>query len=186
MKKLHVVIDRSESFDEETNTFVYTPALDFYMEHSLYTISEWESKTHKSFFRKNISKDEILDYICYTVLECIDNKITKDELLFCFLQNQNKYKEIIAYMDDPMTATYFRESNNRPNNETITSELIYYQMIKFQVPTEFQHWHINKLMALIKVITVKETPPKKRSMLSIMSEYDRINNERKKKLGTKG
>lgn len=174
-----------EYFDERTNTFIDVPATPIRMEHSLYTISKWESKHHKSFFltREKKTQDEIVDYM-YTMIQ---EPQGMDKTLFeGLITNKKAFNKIYEYIEDSMTATYFRESSGGRSSELVTSELLYYQMISFRIPVEFEHWHINRLLALIKVFSIKNQPPKKRSMMSIMQENDAINEARKKKYHTKG
>jgi hypothetical protein len=59
-------------------------------------------------------------------------------------------------------------------------------MIAEGIPFECQKWHINRLLTLIKVCSLKNTPPKKMSKNSIMSQYKALNASRRAALGTKG
>jgi hypothetical protein len=96
-------------------------------------------------------------------------------------------QEIKAYIDDPMTATTFSDDGNqRKSREVITAELIYYWMIVNQIPFECRKWHLNQLLTLIQVCSVKNAPPKKRSKKDIMSQQAKLNAARKKQLGTRG
>ena len=173
-----------EFFNEKTNTFINLPKVTIRMEHSLYTISKWESKHHKSFFsRKEKTNSEIIDYIHIMVQEPIDINL---DLFDAITRDKNVFDKIKEYLDDTMTGTFFRESPKSSSSELITSELLYYQMISYRIPVEFEHWHINRLVTLIKVFNIKNAPPKKRSLTSIMRENDALNEARKKQLGTKG
>ena len=88
---------------------------------------------------------------------------------------------------DPMTATTFSDAKKgKPNREIVTSELIYYWMITLHIPVEFEKWHINRLLTLIRVCEIKNTPPKKRSAREIMNRNAALNEARRKKLNTKG
>ena len=95
--------------------------------------------------------------------------------------------DINAYINAKMTATTFSKTNAKGRSrEVITSELIYYWMIKLNIPVEFQKWHINRLLTLIRVFEIKDTPPKKMSQREIMSRNSALNEARKKKLHTRG
>ncbi len=177
-----LVIKGKESFNETTGEFVYTKDHVLQLEHSLVSISKWESKWRKPFLSKEQkSIEEIIDYFrCMTLTQNVDPKVF-DSLT---VDNMN---EINAYIESPMTATIIPEiGNNRRNTETITSELIYYWMISYQIPFECQKWHLNRLLTLIRVCSVKNTPPKKQSKRDLMSRNAALNAARKKQLNTKG
>ena len=182
---LQIVIPSSERWDESREEFVYGKEQRIQLEHSLVSISKWESKWHKSFLSsRDKTAEEILDYVkCMTITQNVN-----DELYQC-LTDEN----IIAidkYIDNPMTATHFTnksaENERKINRDIITSEIIYYWMIAFNIPFECQKWHLNKLLTLIQVCEIKNQSPKKRSKKEIMTENTRLNEERRKLLNTKG
>ena len=175
----------SESYDEARNEFIKYPEVTIKMESSLVAISKWESKYHKSFFRKNDkSKEEILYYMYCMVYEPED--LSYEHFLNFISSDRRRYNAITEHINDPMTAIHFMDEEKSHSSDTITSEIVYYQMIQYNIPVEFENWHINRLLTLIKVCAIKNSPKKKRSMRSIMEDYDRINELRKKQLGTRG
>lgn len=95
-------------------------------------------------------------------------------------------EQINNYIDEPMTATTFSETNNTRSREIITSELIYYWMFSLNIPMECQKWHLNRLLTLIRVCNIKNAPPKKMSRRDIMSRNAALNAARRKKLNSKG
>ena len=154
------------------------------MEHSLVSLSKWESRWHKPFLsskNKTKTQEEILDYIrCMTLTQNVDPNV------YYNLSRENCEK-IQAYIDDPMTATTFNEINKpKTNSEIITSELIYYWMIAYNVPVEFEKWHLNRLLTLIKVCSIKNAPPKKMSKREIMNRNAALNASRRKAHNSKG
>lgn len=179
---LCITIPPEEFWDEVKEEFVYSKSQTIQLEHSLVSISKWESKWGKAFLGKQKKTDEeILDYIrCMTITQNVNPEVYKR------LSIQN-FKDINAYIEAPMTATYFLDGgNSKGNGDTITSELIYYWMITFNIPVEFQKWHLNRLLSLIRVCAIKNNPPKKRSSREIMSRNSALNAARRKALNTRG
>lgn len=178
---LTIKIKKFELFDEDRQEFISFEPCDITLEHSLISISKWESKWNKSFLSsKDKSKEEIIDYIrCMTI-----NKNIPDNV-FLGLSNDN-FREINEYISAPMTATWFNEANEKKSREIITSELIYYWMISFNIPLECQKWHINRLLTLIRVCAIKNSPDKKMSRKDILNQNKLLNAKRKAALRTKG
>lgn len=180
---LLIHIPATENWDERKNEFVYSKETNLQLEHSLVSLSKWESKWHKPFLHPTEKKTnaEILDYIrCMTLTQNV-----KPET-YLSLTNEN-IKQIQDYIDDPMTATTFGAAQSAPpNREIITAELIYYWMISYNIPVEFEKWHLNKLLTLIKVCGIKNQKPKKMSKKALMSRNAALNAARRQQLGTKG
>lgn len=179
---LQIVIPSSEQYDEEKQEFVYTKEYTLQLEHSLVSISKWESKWCKSFLTsKDKSYEETLDYIkCMTLTQNLDSQV------FNNLSNDS-IEKINKYIEAPMTATFFSEDkSSKSNREIVTSELIYYWMIALNIPFECQKWHLNRLLTLIRVCNIKNQPPKKRSRKEIMSRNAALNASRRNQLNTKG
>ena len=179
---LTIIVPATEEFDENTGEFSYTSEQILQLEHSLLSISKWESKWCKPFLSKrDKTADEIIDYIqCMTL-----NKGVNASVYRCLTQaNLNTINE---YIGAPMTATYFSNiETGKKNNEQITSELIYYWMIALNIPFECQKWHINRLLTLIKVCNIKNQPSRKMSKREIMSRNASLNAARRQQLNTKG
>lgn len=179
---LTITIPATEEFDESKGEFVYVKEQTLQLEHSLLSISKWESKWCKPFLAKrDKTSDEIIDYIkCMTL-----NKNVSDNIYGCL--TQANISAINDYISAPMTATTFSEDKNgRPNREIITSELIYYWMIALQIPFECQKWHINRLLTLIRVCNVKNAPPKKMGKSDLMRRNAALNAARRQQMNTKG
>lgn len=181
---LQITIPAREYFDETKNEFFTIKEQTLQLEHSLVSISKWESKWKKPFLSQDKkSIEEIIDYVrCMTVTQNVNpeiyNSITMDT-----------FDKIFEYINDPMTATTINEikvPGVRKRPEVITSELVYYWMVALQIPFECQKWHFNRLMMLIRVCNIKNTPPKKSSKKDIMNRNQALNNARRAKLGTTG
>lgn len=175
----------NEQYNEETNEFVYQTVKKeqmLHLEHSLISLSKWESKWCKPFFSKEEKTlDEEIDYIkCMTLDKNVDSTVY-DRM------NRSIITEIREYINAPMTATKFYAKNKATGgHKQITSEYIYYWMIAQNIPVEFEKWHINKLLTLIRVCNIENAPDKKMSSREIMSRNAALNAARRKQLNTKG
>jgi len=168
---LKLIVPGIEMYDEVKNEFSYTKDTVIQLEHSLVSVSKWESKWKKSFLNtKNKTNLEMLDYIkCM----CITQNIADD--VFRGLTSE-QFEIIDSYINDPMTATKIKDDNNKGGpKDAITSELIYYWMISLQIPMECQKWHLNRLLTLINVCNIKNTPPKKMSKSDLYSRHRSVN-----------
>ena len=179
---LKIVIPAAEYWDESKEEFIKKKPQTLQLEHSLVSVSKWESKWKKAFLtQQDKTYEETLDYVrCMTITQNVDPEVYRR------LTNEN-IKQVNDYISDPMTATYISDDKNtRVSREIVTSELIYYWIIKLNIPFECQKWHLNRLLTLIKVCNIKDSPPKKLSKKEIMSRNAALNAARRKKLNTRG
>lgn len=175
---ISITVTDTEKFNERTGEFITVPGQTIRLEHSLVSVSKWESKWHKPFIsRIDKTEDETLDYIrCMSLDDDIDPRV------FLCIGNED-LKKIINYIDDPMTATWFNEKNQQKqasSGEEVTSELIYYWMTALNIPMECQHWHLNRLMTLIRVCNIKNQPEKKMSKREALQRQQALNAARRK------
>lgn len=183
MLTLH--IPDNEFFDEITNEFITVKETKIVIEHSLVSISKWESKWKKPLIEslKSLTIEELNDYIrCMTLTQNVDPDLYK--ALPTDIVNQT-----VEYMADPMTATTFNNSTNsgRGSNEIMTSELVYYWMSTLQIPFDpCQKWHFNRLLTLIRIASEKNQPPKKMSKSDILKQNKALNAQRRAKYKTRG
>ena len=185
---LTIIIPPRKMWNSEKEIFIDTKEYVITLEHSLVSISKWESKWHIPFI-SDTKKTHLqqLDYIKFMTLT---QKV--DDEAFNMLTKQN-LKEISDYIDDKRTATWFGERKNKPpgpvKKEVITSELIYYWMIALEIPFECQKWHLNRLLTLVKVCNAKAklaNKGKKGNKKETLASNAEINAARRKALGTKG
>lgn len=179
---LTISIPEEEFYDEEKEEFVKYSSCELTLEHSLVSISKWESKWKKPFLGKEEKTiEQSIDYIrCMTLSKNVDPIVYKRLPSIVFDQ-------IREYIADPMTATWFSKDTKRPKNrEVITSELIYYWMIAYQIPFECQKWHLNRLLTLIQICAIKNQPAKKMSHKDLMSRQRSLNAARRMASGSKG
>ena len=181
---LRIKIARREQFNEETNEFFYYPDKDIelQLEHSLLSISKWESKWHKPFLsnKESMTNEELLDYI-----RCMSLSSLSDPNVLQCLTTED-IEKIASYIGDPMTDTTFRESEKKRSLEIITSEIIYYWMVSYQIPFECQKWHLNRLITLIRVCSEKNQPKKKMKTGDIIARNRALNKARRAQLNSKG
>jgi hypothetical protein len=173
-----------EFWDEKNKEMIYVNEKDvtLRLEHSLIAISKWESKYCESFFETQNKTDEQVKYYiqCMTLNNDVDPKVY-DRL------TRNNIFEINNYLKAPMTATTVRDNQaGHKNSEYVTSELIYYWMIAYNIPVEFEKWPIQRLLMLIRVCSAKAEKPKKMSAREIMAQNKARNEARKARLHTRG
>ena len=181
---LPITVPARELFDPKTNLFITVKEQKILLEHSLLSISKWESKWHKPYLSKEAkTEEESIDYIrCM----CIYPKEVDDKVFMAF--TSENVKAIADYIADPMTATTFHNQEQKPpSREIITSELVYFWMANFRIPFDpCEKWHFNRLMTLIEIASIKNQPPKKMSKLDIMSQNAMLNAQRRAKMKSKG
>lgn len=179
---LEITIPSRELYDDATQQFINTKEQTLRLEHSLVSLSKWESKWCKVFLSKREKTlEETIDYIrCMTLTQNVDPNI------YNYLTNEN-ITQINQYIEAPMTATTFTEDrSSKGNGELVTSELIYYWMIALNIPFECRKWHLNRLLTLIRICNIKNQPPKKMGKRDTVSQYAQLNAARRKQLNTKG
>ncbi len=183
---LKIVISGEEKFDERTNTFV--PASKEYtlmLEHSLLSIAKWEAIYHKPFLSTEKDLEMIKVYAkCMTINPNIPDevyeKITAEHI-----------NQIVDYINDDHTATWFSDGSKahkggKMNGEVITAEIVYYWMTQMNIPVEFQKWHLNRLLTLIRVISIKNDPKGSKSNKMTAEQRRALNKARQAKYHTRG
>lgn len=174
---LRITIPGEEGFDELKNEFVRTtPEVAVVLEHSLVSMSKWESEFEIAFLGKaKKTDDQIMKYVEYMLVEPIEDPSALQRL------SPENVQEIRDYIVKPNTATRLMELPNQSSSrETVTSDLIYYWMIALQIPWEAQHWHINRLMTLIDLTQRKNNPPKNFSKAEAARQRAKINQARRR------
>lgn len=179
---LNLIIEGNELFDEETQTFENENSVELVLEHSLISLSKWESSVNKPFLGKDEkSPAEIRFYI-----ECMIISSNYPPDIINRLSRQNM-EDVNAYIESSQSATTFGTLPEvKGRGETITSELIYYWMVAFQIPFECEKWHLNRLFSLIRICNIKNSKPKKMSRNELAARNRALNEKRKQELGTRG
>lgn len=180
---LQITVPAIELWDEQKQEFITGKEQTLCLEHSLVSLSKWESKWNKIFLdKREKSLEETLDYIkCMTLTQNVKPEV------YSRLTVEN-FKQINEYIEAPMTATtFYNDKRGTISREKVTSELIYYWMIALNIPFDpCQKWHLNRLLTLIRVCNVKNAPPKKLSKREIASRNAALNAQRRKQLNTRG
>lgn len=177
---LEIVVKGGEMFNERTFEFYQTKDFTIKLEHSLVSIAKWEAKYHKPFFSKEkMEPSEYMDYIkCMTITQNVPEEVYQR------LSNKN-IKDILNYQQDSMTAMK-QTSKSKGGYAVITAETIYYWMISLNIPHEYEKWHINRLLALVEYVSLKNAPPEKMSQREMMEMYRTENEKRRAKYKSKG
>ena len=179
---LQITVPATECWDDKKQEFISIKEQTLQLEHSLVSLSKWESKWCKPFLHTdNKTDEEVLDYIkCMTITQNIDESIY-DRL------TSSNIEAVMDYISAPMTATWFsNEKKPGVSREKTTSELIYYWMTALNIPMECQKWHLNRLLTLIRIAGEKNQPPKKMNKNDILKQNRALNARRKAKYKTRG
>ena len=179
---LKLIVPMEESIDDATNEFIVTKAFVLELEHSLASLSKWESTFEKPFLStKDKTQEEIAEYIDMMLL-------TPDvpvEVMKHFGAPQ--FNAINTYIGSKQSATTINEvKQGTSTKEVITAEIIYYWMVSMNIPFECQYWHLNKLLTLIKVINKKNEPAKKLGRQEAARRQRELNEQRRAQLNTRG
>lgn len=179
---LRLIVPMEDAFDEAINEFVDSKVYALDLEHSLVSLSKWESFWEKPFLSKTEKTTE--ETLWYIKAMAIDEETPSE--VFANVSNSNLVT-VNQYINSKMTATWFTDSSKAaPSREVITAELIYYWMIALGVPFECQHWHLSRLLTLIQVCNVKNAPTKKVNRREAAERQRALNAERRARLNTTG
>lgn len=176
---LKIEVPDKELFNQETNEFIKIKGAVLTLEHSLISLSKWESKWHKSYLEtaqhKAFTTEEVLDYIrCMTLTQNVDPLIYK-------ILTKDNFIAINNYINDPMTATTVTSlKKEKPKHKVITAEIIYYWMIALNIPPEYQKWHLTRLLTLIDVCQIEQSQDNKMNRKDTLNHYRDVNAARRK------
>jgi hypothetical protein len=179
---LILTIPGRDLYDEVLEEFVSEQAFTLELEHSLVSLSKWESKFMKPFLASNEKKpEEVLSYIeCMILNPIYPENITRR-------LNVKNMEEITTYIESPESATTFGEMPRKNvRGEVITSELIYFWLVTFNIPFEVERWHLNRLFSLVRICNLKNQKPTKNSKAETARRYRDLNAQRKAQYNTSG
>lgn len=179
---LKIVVPALESWDAVKNEFIYSKEYTLCLEHSLVSISKWESNWCKPFLTdKELTIDETIDYIkCMTLTQNVPDEV------YSRLTTSN-INDVKQYISAKRTASWVTHRGRQTGGgKQITSELIYYWMIQLNIPVEFQKWHLSRLLMLIDICNAEGQNSQKMSKQEIMAQNRALNAARRSKHHTKG
>jgi hypothetical protein len=180
---LRLSVPGSEFFDDSTSEFITTEPLELELEHCLAAVSKWESKFETPFLSaKEQTHPETLAYVKCMIL---DPKFDFDAP---FELSPENLDIVNTYINSKQTATTFAKEHTQTSrtSEIVTSELIYYWMVSFNIPFECEYWNLNRLLALVKICSIKNSKPKKMSRNEIAQRNRDLNEARRAAMGTSG
>lgn len=170
---LEIKLRETEAYDDRTSSFVVLPAAVMRFEHSLLSVSKWESQTNLPFLDKRQKTPEET----YLYLQCMRTDDGPENLINRLSSSQ--IKQINDMIQAPSTATTFREtSTSRGSNEVITSEVMYYWIASYQLPIVCETWHLNRFMALVRIASIKNQPQKKMRRSEVLAANRSLNERR--------
>lgn len=179
---LKIKVPATELFNEDTSEFIIIKEQELLLEHSLVSVSKWESKWKKAFIDPYNSKTlvETLDYVrCMTITKGVNPLVYK-------CMSNSVLDKINEYIEDPMTATTFVDFNQHQTTKKITSEEIYQWMVALKIPFECEKWHLNRLLTFIRVCSIKQQDGKKMTSREVARSNAEINAMRRANMRTKG
>ena len=179
---LKIETPETELWDEYNQRFILVKKQILFLEHSLISLSRWESNWEKPFLKRNDKKTlvETIDYVrCMTINNNVDPNVYR-------VLTADNINAINAYVNAKKTATIVYEDKHRSTGETVTSELIYYWMVSLGIPFECQKWHLNRLLTLIRVCNVKNSPGKKMGRNALLNRYASLNKKRREAMHSNG
>ena len=179
---LKIETPETELWDEYNQRFILVKKQTLFLEHSLISLSRWESNWEKPFLKRNDNKTlvETIDYVrCMTINNNVDPNVYR-------VLTADNINAINAYVNAKKTATIVYEDKHRSTGETVTSELIYYWMVSLGIPFECQKWHLNRLLTLIRVCNVKNSPGKKMGRNALLNRYASLNKKRREAMHSNG
>lgn len=182
---LKLYVPGREFFDEKSSRFISSPPAELVLEHSLLSVSNWESKWKKVFLDKSVPKtqEESIDYIrCMTLNKNVNPEVYSNI-------DRSTMQRINDYIEDNRTASWFSKkssSSGGRSSEAITSELIYYWMIAHNIPFECQKWHLSRLLTLIRICNLKAEKPKKMPAHEAAVQRSMLNAKRRASMRSRG
>lgn len=174
--------EEMEYYDEQLNRFYTLPPKVVNFEYSLAAVAEWEAIWKIPLLNTELGVDS--DMFLSLAMCMSDDR----ELLEYYLDDTEK-AELHKYLSDSQTATTINSSQNgntTGRGKVYTAEEIYALMFMNGIPIEWESRNLNRLLVILRIISIYQNPPKKMSQQDVMKQNARLNRERKNKYKTKG
>lgn len=175
---LEITVPETQFFNEKTYEFVTVPKAKLLLEHSLISVSKWESKWCVPFLGTTMTPEQLF---YYTKCMCINKGI--EDRVFQAIPSE-AYEQIKAYIDSPMSATTINTNKQRPGRggpKRMTSEYIYYLMVANDIPFDCEKWHLNRLINLLEICAINNQADNKMSKKDIYAQNRLLNEQRLRK-----
>lgn len=171
----------TDGWDPVKKEFIQTKDTTITIEHSLISISKWESIWQKPFLTQDQKTyEEIISYYkCMTLTQNVDPDVYRTI-------KKDVAEEITAYINNPMTATTVTHRKKGGSKDILTSEVIYWMMAANQIPFTCEKWHLNRLLMLLEVCSIKNAPKDKMSKKETLAQHRALNAARRAKYHTNG
>jgi hypothetical protein len=163
------------------NEFVYEIGGIVRFEYTLKVVYDWEAKWRKPFLKGGLTDEETIDFYMRMALDPLKESFLTTDITSILAE----------YIADQSTATTFSEEgpDGKPkstNRKIYTSEELYALMFEAQVPLEWENRNLNRLMTILRIISIHNNPPKKMSNEEILRQNRELNAKRRELLKTRG
>lgn len=178
---LTIQFNEVEYYDDDKEEFISYPQKIVSFEFTLKAVYEWEAKYKVPFLSSGLTgmAFELLDFY---LMMSKDKTLTIDYLT-------EPFAEVLwNYIQDGETATTFSQNGNKVkgSGKVYTSEELYALMFLNGIPIDFEDRNLNRLLIILRIISVYSSPPEKMSQQDILAQNTRLNAERKAKYNTEG
>jgi hypothetical protein len=168
-----IYIPAQDLWDESRGEFISIREHKLTLEHSLVSLTKYESNWHTPFLSpEEKTQEQVMDYIrCMVMGDDYDDN-------FIYALTPQDLKKIETYIATDQTASTIPEEKNSKepkSNELMTSELIYYYLGQIQCLTPtIENWHLSRTLTLIRVASWKQKPEKELNKKEALAQCEDI------------
>ena len=168
-----IYIPAQDLWDESRGEFISIKEHKLTLEHSLVSLTKYESNWHTPFLSpEEKTQEQVMDYIrCMVMGDDYDDN-------FIYALTPQDLKKIETYIATDQTASTIPEEKNNTepkSNELMTSELIYYYLGQIQCLTPtIENWHLSRTLTLIRIASWKQKPEKELNKKEALAQCEDI------------